>query len=178
MTDIADLVRAEPVERVPAGVVSDGSAEANVATERVDGVVLEYAPVVEEIEARRHLSVDQSVALTLDLCTAMAQAHENNVVHRDLKPANVIVRSVDGADAVIIDLGLSFNKDKHQNVTTSSEAFGNEFLRLPEYESRDPELRRDRREHARQRAVDRPVGPRRRGQPLRGEARVPGVRTG
>jgi serine/threonine protein kinase len=110
--------------------------------------VMEYIPgksLEQEIEARGHLSIEQSIALVVDLSSAMAQAHENKVLHRDLKPANIIVRSLDEANAVIIDLGLSFNKDQHQSVTTTSEAFSNEFFHLPENESRDPELRRDPR---------------------------------
>ena len=52
----------------------------------------------------------------------------------------------DKDDIIVIDLGLSFNQERHvSTVTQTSEAFANEFLHLPENESRDPDLRRDPR---------------------------------
>lgn len=95
------------------------------------------------IDTKRRLSVEGAAALTIDLCDTVAKAHAAQVVHRDLKPENIIVRDLDPADAVIVDLGLSYQDEAAETVTQVGERMRNKFLVLPELntsygEHRDP----------------------------------------
>jgi serine/threonine-protein kinase len=98
--------------------------------------VMEYIlgkTLTDEVTARKGLNLEQSVAVTLDLCQTVSAAHRENVLHRDLKPANVIVRDLDKPDLVIVDYGLSFNHgDEEGTVTQTGEQIRNELLALPE----------------------------------------------
>jgi serine/threonine protein kinase len=98
--------------------------------------VMEYIPgkmLTDEVTARKRLDLEQSVAVTLDLCQTVSAAHRENVLHRDLKPANIIARDLDKPDLVIVDYGLSFNHEgDEETVTQTGEAIRNELLALPE----------------------------------------------
>src|SRR5207344_2875187 len=50
----------------------------------------------------------------------------------DIKPENLIVTSLQPAEIVVVDLGLSFNEGQSQQVTEVEEAFDNKFVSLPE----------------------------------------------
>lgn len=87
-----------------------------------------------EIVKRAPLSLNQAVGLTLDLLATIDACHKKGVMHRDIKPANLIVRSIEHADVVIVDYGLSFNEavSSESDLTTTDEAIGNGFTDLPE----------------------------------------------
>lgn len=85
------------------------------------------------VERERRLSLDVVAAAVLDLAQTVARAHREDVQHRDLKPANIVVRSLTPPDLVIVDLGLSFNKDEQGSVTETNESMRNEFMTLPEW---------------------------------------------
>ncbi|MFA6166926.1 MAG: serine/threonine-protein kinase [Gemmatimonadaceae bacterium] len=56
----------------------------------------------------RKLSVDQRVALFIDVCHAVQHAHMKGVIHRDLKPSNVLVGERDShPQPKIIDFGIA-----------------------------------------------------------------------
>jgi len=100
--------------------------------------VMEFIPgrtLADEVSARGKLPPEPALAMTLDLCSAIASAHNESVFHRDIKPDNIIVRDFEKADLVIVDFGLSFNKEPPdgQTLTETGERFRNQFLSLPEY---------------------------------------------
>ena len=84
------------------------------------------------VSHRGRLSLEQSLALARDLCTTVGKALVEGVIHRDLKPQNIVVRSLDPADVVVVDYGLSFNAEDPQDLTQTSETLDNSFLSLPE----------------------------------------------
>jgi eukaryotic-like serine/threonine-protein kinase len=68
----------------------------------------------------RRLSVDERLALFLQVCDAVEYAHQNLIVHRDLKPANILVadgsvKLLDFGVAKLLDAGL----DAGQTVTAA-----------------------------------------------------------
>lgn len=78
-----------------------------------------------------HLTLEMSISLLGDLIKTVRIAHNEGVMHRDYKPNNVMIRSVDPADVVVLDFGLSFRRDK-PGVTDQSERIASRFLILPE----------------------------------------------
>ena len=55
--------------------------------------------------AARELSLEQRLALFLQLCDAVAYAHRNLLVHRDLKPGNVLVTPE--GQVMLLDFGIA-----------------------------------------------------------------------
>lgn len=69
--------------------------------------VMEYVegqPLIEFCESRR-LPIAERIDLFLEVCGAVAHAHQRLIVHRDLKPSNILVRA-DGRPK-LLDFGLA-----------------------------------------------------------------------
>jgi len=68
----------------------------------------------------------------IQLCDALAYAHDRSKVHRDIKPANVFLRTSEGP-AVLGDFGLTFVVDGHdERITLTFEQVGSRFYMAPE----------------------------------------------
>ncbi|HTQ42204.1 MAG TPA: serine/threonine-protein kinase [Polyangiaceae bacterium] len=74
-----------------------------LVTEYVDGV-----PLAATLASRR-FTVEEAIALAIDLGTGLRELHRAHIIHRDVKPSNVLMRHAsDGSQrAVFIDLGVS-----------------------------------------------------------------------
>ncbi len=107
-----------------------------LALEHIDGVSLERY-----LEERGPLPLDECVALTEQICAALAAAHERDVVHRDLKPANVLVEGAGvqgssfhrGLRAKVVDFGLGKVLSGHVAGTVLTDE--NMVFGTPEYMS-------------------------------------------
>jgi serine/threonine protein kinase len=74
--------------------------------------------------------------LLLALLDVLQYCHGQNARHRDLKPENMVLRESDWGKPVVVDFGLTFNKDSEaEDLTQTQETFGNSFLQLPEYQN-------------------------------------------
>src|SRR5215203_1953507 len=62
-------------------------------------------PTLADRIASQGFSIDEAVAIALQIVDALEVAHEQGIVHRDLKPANVKVRP-DGT-VKVLDFGLA-----------------------------------------------------------------------
>lgn len=86
--------------------VLDGGATASgrpyFVMELVRGV-----PITDYCRANR-LSLEDRLALFIQLCQAIQHAHQKGVIHRDLKPSNVLVTVLDGKPVPkVIDFGVA-----------------------------------------------------------------------
>lgn len=72
------------------------------AMEYVDGVSLtDYCD-------DQRLSIRDRLNLFVQVCAAIAHAHQKGIIHRDIKPSNVLVHQIDGKPTVkVIDFGLA-----------------------------------------------------------------------
>lgn len=84
-----------------------------IAMEYVDGPpVLRYA-------AQHELDDSARLRLLIELCRAVAHAHQSGVIHRDLSPRNVLV---DGAGQVkLVDFGLAKPVDRSSTMTNTAD---------------------------------------------------------
>ncbi|MCC7527499.1 MAG: protein kinase [Candidatus Melainabacteria bacterium] len=92
------------------------------------------------IKARGRLSVQQALAIFLQVCDGLGHAHERGIVHRDLKPSNIMVQTSHTSDSVaevkILDFGIA--KILHEcaleslPLTRTGEVFGSPLYMSPE----------------------------------------------
>ena len=72
--------------------------------------VMEYVPglPISDYCDRKHLSVQERLALFITVCEGVQHAHQKAIMHRDLKPSNILVVEVDGKPMPrIIDFGIA-----------------------------------------------------------------------
>jgi len=88
------------------------------------------------------LPVEQAIDCMVQVCQALAQAHEVGIVHRDLKPANLFLTRREEDDAIhvkVVDFGISkildkklIDDDKPHDVTTAFTVLGSPRYMAPE----------------------------------------------
>lgn len=78
----------------------EGAGLMYMALPRIDGSALD---AVMRTEGR--LPIARGVAIVLDVCEALSEAHAQGVIHRDLKPGNVLL--LEGDHAVVVDFGMA-----------------------------------------------------------------------
>jgi eukaryotic-like serine/threonine-protein kinase len=83
---------------------------------------------------RAPLSNKESLAIALQLCAGLAEAHRNNVVHGDLKSNNVILTAEpDGSlQAVIMDFGLARRQSAPGRISPTEVLAGTPTYMAPE----------------------------------------------
>lgn len=78
-----------------------GSGQAYFAMEYIEGL-----PITRYCTDRR-LAIRDRIELFLQVCAAIAHAHQRGIIHRDLKPSNILVADGDHPQAKVIDFGVS-----------------------------------------------------------------------
>lgn len=86
------------ITRIYDGGIADSGAP-YIVMEFVEG-----KPILEYV-ADLKLSLDKRIELFLDLCSAVAYAHQNFIMHRDLKPGNILVTN--HGIVKVIDFGIA-----------------------------------------------------------------------
>jgi len=84
--------------------VYDAGEENNepwIAFQLVEGETLEKI-----LSQRLRLTVRRAVLFTIDIASALQQAHSWNIIHRDVKPANILVEQKTGI-AMLADFGIA-----------------------------------------------------------------------
>lgn len=102
-------------------------------------IVMEYlqgktlAEILKENGRVYHVT---ATCIFVQLCNALAHAHEANLVHRDIKPSNVIIAGSPKSPTVkLLDLGLSkllLPSAEHEDLTIRGEIFGSPLYMSPE----------------------------------------------
>lgn len=102
--------------------------------------------LVDGISMRRFVrrekpSVDRLLLVMMQLCDALAHAHDRGIVHRDIKPDNIVI--VSGADEVdivkVLDFGLArVRLPEISHLTRSGSALGTCSYMAPEQASGRP----------------------------------------
>jgi hypothetical protein len=97
---------------------------AYIAMEYLDGGTL-----VDKL--RRGVSVSESIAIVVQLASALDEAHKLGIVHRDLKPANVMLRG--GRVPVLTDFGIARELTASQTrITAENMIVGTPIYMSPE----------------------------------------------
>ncbi len=102
--------------------------------------------LVDGISMRRFVrrekpSPERLIGLAVQLCDALAHAHERGIVHRDMKPDNIVVaRTAEGEDLVkVLDFGLArVRLPEISHLTRSGSALGTCSYMAPEQASGRP----------------------------------------
>jgi serine/threonine-protein kinase len=63
--------------------------------------------LADELRMARRLSPARAIAIAVQLCDALAAAHERGVIHRDLKPVNVLLCHGPRETVKVLDFGLA-----------------------------------------------------------------------
>ncbi len=99
---------------------------------------IEGVKLNELIKARRSIGLSTWVSVFMQICDALAHAHNQGVLHRDLKPGNIIL-SRDGETShfvKIVDFGIAkFLKETNlesRELTETGEVFGSPLYMSPE----------------------------------------------
>jgi hypothetical protein len=92
---------------------------------------------LDELAREGRISDREVAEVGVELCAALAHAHENGVVHRDIKPQNVTVRSADApipagaARSKLMDFGIARLRDAPA-LTPTGEVVGTIAYMAPE----------------------------------------------
>src|SRR5437016_9896670 len=80
------------------------------------------------IRSGRAISLEEKLNIIIQVCNALAYAHEQKIVHRDIKPANVMVLK-DGT-VKLVDFGIARIGEEH--VTRAGQLLGSIQYMSPE----------------------------------------------
>ena len=91
------------------------------------------------LKKKRHLSLEQSLPIFIEICKGLGFAHKKGIVHRDIKPGNIVILDepdFNGARVKIVDFGIAklagtIDPD-NQKLTTIGEVFGSPLYMSPE----------------------------------------------
>ncbi|MFD5308213.1 serine/threonine-protein kinase [Streptomyces ardesiacus] len=86
------------------------------------------------------LTLEETAAVGVQICSVLAAAHTRGVVHRDLKPGNVRIRT-DGV-VKVLDFGVAAILDADTKLTTTGERLGSLQYMAPEQVLGEPVDRR------------------------------------
>ncbi len=87
-------------------------------------------PNLGEIMQSEHLTVQEILNYTWNICIALRDAHRAGVIHRDVKPGNIIV----GSNSIkLVDFGIANIADLTRITSTGARGIGTPAFMAPEY---------------------------------------------
>jgi CheY-like chemotaxis protein/tRNA A-37 threonylcarbamoyl transferase component Bud32 len=103
-------------------------------------MVMEYVEgknLARVIEERDHLPAGEALTVFVQICDAMAHAHEKGIVHRDIKPVNILINqtSAEPLSVKVLDFGCGKLRDLHNEssgLTQEGKSLGTPSYMSPE----------------------------------------------
>jgi serine/threonine protein kinase len=93
-------------------------------------------PLSALLQSEKHLSLERSVSIAIQVCDALTLAHTNGIIHRDLKPSNImLVTREDNPEQVqLVDFGIAkiLSPEGYLHLTQTGEMFANPAYMSPE----------------------------------------------
>ena len=126
--------RALTVARHPGIVLGLDAGETEDGTPYLVMELLEGRTLEGILAVRRRISVADALYIGMQLCDALAVAHEHGIWHRDIKPSNVFIsRSQSGRERVkIFDFGIARLPQQDQKITLQGVVLGTPEYMAPE----------------------------------------------
>ena len=126
--------RALSVARHPGVVLGLDAGETEDGTPYLVMELLEGRTLEGILAVRRRVGVADAVYIGMQLCDALATAHERGIVHRDIKPSNVFIsRSESGREVTkIFDFGIARLPQQNQKITQQNAVLGTPEYMAPE----------------------------------------------
>jgi len=89
------------------------------------------------LEARGALTIEETLAIFMQVSTALKSAHNKGIIHRDLKPANIFLHEQNGQKSVkLVDFGIAKLLGSEaldgQKLTATGTIFGSPLYMSPE----------------------------------------------
>lgn len=93
-------------------------------------------PLSSVIRSEGHMSAGRAVPIFIQICDALASAHDLKIIHRDLKPSNIILETQNPDSIKIVDFGIA-KILPHEGtdavaLTQTGEVFGSPLYMSPE----------------------------------------------
>ena len=102
-------------------------------SEKTPYLVMEFVEgesLGDRLEQNGPMAETEAVAVLLQVCAALAEAHRQGIIHRDIKPDNILVRP-DG-QAKLADLGLVKRVEAELDLTRTGRGLGTPHFMAPE----------------------------------------------
>jgi hypothetical protein len=126
--------RALTVARHPGIVLGLDAGETEDGTPYLVMELLEGRTLEGILAVRRRIGVADAVYIGLQLCDALAAAHERGILHRDVKPSNVFISRTEAGREVakVFDFGIARLPQQNQKITQQGALLGTPEYMAPE----------------------------------------------
>jgi serine/threonine protein kinase len=84
----------------------------------------------EILQSTGKLTIEKSIDITKQICSALSAAHSKGIIHRDLKPQNIMIDKK--GKALVLDFGIARSLDSDSGTTQEGIVLGTPYFMSPE----------------------------------------------